>query len=226
MDNAKVKMAGHYEKNGRYIKGIEDYVPLEQYERIEHRKAVVKDISDNWLQLSRDSKFHALFATSSIPEAIVYYRLIKKLIPGLKVTALFHPSIDNGGGVQFKEDGLVEIIEDYNARYGQDFTFATHGKFKKDIAARLAHKKPYERIEKTPKNKLIFNCSDQMLTGFDSKWLNTLYIDKVLRYESIIQAFSRTNRLFGPINPLAIRYYRYQIRWKETSMTRWPLFRQ
>jgi type I restriction enzyme R subunit len=211
MDNAKVKMAGHYEKNGRYIKGIEDYVPLEQYERIEHRKAVVKDISDNWLQLSRDSKFHALFATSSIPEAIVYYRLIKKLIPGLKVTALFHPSIDNGGGVQFKEDGLVEIIEDYNARYGQDFTFATHGKFKKDIAARLAHKKPYERIEKTPEEQIdLLIVVDQMLTGFDSKWLNTLYIDKVLRYESIIQAFSRTNRLFGPDKPFGtIRYYRY-----------------
>jgi type I restriction enzyme R subunit len=50
---------------------------------------------------------------------------------------------------------------------------------------------------------------DQMLTGFDSKWLNTLYMDKVLKYENIIQAFSRTNRLFGPDKPFGtIRYYR------------------
>ena len=48
-----------------------------------------------------------------------------------------------------------------------------------------------------------------MLTGFDSKWINTLYMDKVLQYENIIQAFSRTNRLFGPDKPFGtIRYYR------------------
>jgi len=211
MDNSKVRMAGHHEKTGRYIEGIEDHVPVEQYERIEHRKAVVKDISDNWLQLSRDSKFHALFATSSIPEAIVYYRLIKNFMPDLKVTALFDPNIDNTGGVKFKEDGLVEVLEDYNARYGQDFTLATYRKFKKDVATRLAHKKPYERIEKTPEEQIdLLIVVDQMLTGFDSKWLNTLYMDKVLRYENIIQAFSRTNRLFGPDKPFGtIRYYRY-----------------
>ena len=50
---------------------------------------------------------------------------------------------------------------------------------------------------------------DQMLTGFDSKWINTLYIDKVLRNENIIQAFSRTNRLFGHEKPFGIiKYYR------------------
>ena len=51
---------------------------------------------------------------------------------------------------------------------------------------------------------------DQMLTGFDSKWINTLYLDKLLEYERVIQAFSRTNRLFGPDKPFGtIRYYRY-----------------
>ena len=110
---------------------------------------VVQDILENWLRLSHASKFHAIFATSSIPEAIEYYRLIKKLTSDLKITAHFDSNIDNNGGVKFKEDGLVEILEDYNARYEQDFTLATHGKFKKDVAARLAHKKPYERIERT-----------------------------------------------------------------------------
>ena len=51
---------------------------------------------------------------------------------------------------------------------------------------------------------------NQMLTGFDSKWINTLYVDKLMEYENIIQAFSRTNRLFGPDKPFGvIRYYRY-----------------
>ena len=211
MDTVKVKMTGHREKNGKYVKGIEDYLPREQYERAEHKKMVIQDISDNWLRLSHASKFHAIFATSSIPEAIEYYRLFKGSKPDLKITALFDPNIDNNGGVKFKEDGLVEILEDYNARYEQDFTLATHGKFKKDIAARLAHKKPYERIERTPEKQLdLLIVVDQMLTGFDSKWVNTLYMDKVLRYENIIQAFSRTNRLFGPDKPFGtIRYYRY-----------------
>ncbi len=56
---------------------------------------------------------------------------------------MFDPNIDNNGGVKFKEDGLIEIIEDYNDRYEQDFTIPDHAKFKKDIAARLAHKEPY-----------------------------------------------------------------------------------
>jgi len=161
--------------------------------------------------LSQDGKFHAIFATSNIPEAIEYYRLIKGKNSELKITALFDPDIDNGGNVKFKEDGLVEILEDYNKQYEQDFTLATHSKFKKDIAARLAHKAPYIRIDRTPKKQLdLLIVVDQMLTGFDSKWLNTLYMDKVREYENIIQAFSRTNRLFGPDKPFGtIRYYRY-----------------
>lgn len=211
MDTVKVKMTGYREKSGKYIKGIEDDLPREQYERVVHQEMVIKDIMDNWLRLSHASKFHAIFATSSIHEAIEYYRLIKVSKPDLKITALFDPNIDNNGGVEFKEDGLVELLEDYNARYAQDFTLATHGRFKKDIAARLAHKKPYERIERTPEKQIdLLIVVDQMLTGFDSKWVNTLYMDKVLKYENIIQAFSRTNRLFGPDKPFGtIRYYRY-----------------
>ena len=81
---------------------------------------------------------------------------------------------------------------------------------KKDIAARLAHKKPYERIDKIPEKEIdLLIVVDQMLTGFDSKWINTLYLDKMLRYEGIIQAFSRTNRLFGKDKPFGtIKYYR------------------
>ena len=210
MDAGQVGMVGHFDSKGDYIKGIEDYIPNVQYQTEEHTTTVVKDILENWVTLSHNSKFHAIFATSSIPEAINYYRMIKEMKPELKVAALFDPNIDNGGGIAFKEAGLVEIIEDYNKRYGQDFTIPTFAKMKKDIAARLAHKKPYERIANEPEKQIdLLIVVDQMLTGFDSKWINTLYMDKVLLYENIIQAFSRTNRLFGPDKPFGtIRYYR------------------
>ena len=210
MDSTQVKMASDIGSDGKYVKGIEDYLSTAQYETEEHKSMVVTDIIDNWMTLSHNSKFHAIFATSSIPEAICYYRMIKEAMPTLKVTCLFDPNIDNNGGVAFKEDGLVEIIEDYNARYEQQFSLKNYGKLKKDIAARLAHKTPHQGIEKELEKQLdLLIVVDQMLTGFDSKWINTLYLDKLLRYENIIQAFSRTNRLFGPDKPFGtIRYYR------------------
>lgn len=208
-----VPMAGYRDNSGINQSGIEDLVPGAQYRREEHQRAVVKDIADNWVTLSRDSKFHAIFATSSITEAIQYYRLMKTQCPQLKITALFDPNIDNDqdpDSAAFKEAGLLEILEDYNATYGQKFDLGTHGNFKKDLAARLAHKQPYTRIEAESTKRLdLLIVVDQMLTGFDSKWVNTLYLDKLLEYEAIIQAFSRTNRLFGPDKPFGtIRYYR------------------
>ncbi|MDX9835539.1 MAG: hypothetical protein RBT36_10085, partial [Desulfobulbus sp.] len=208
-----VSMAGQRDTSGVYETGIEDHLPNTQYSRDEHQKAVAQDMAANWVTLSQGSKFHAIFATSSITEAIIYYRLLKARCPELKITALFDPHIsdeDGGSDPAFKTAGLVEILEDYNAAYGQKFDLGTHANFKKDLAARLAHKRPYLRIEAEPEKRLdLLIVVNQMLTGFDSKWLNTLYLDKLLEYENIIQAFSRTNRLFGPDKPFGtIRYYR------------------
>ena len=197
-------------QSGEYVTGIEDHLPNVQYQRDEHRSAVIQDIADNWVNLSQGNKFHAIFATSSIDEAIIYYRLMKSQCPNLKTTALFDPNENNENPSAFKADGLVELLEDYNERYGQNFDLGGHGKFKKDIAARMAHKRPYNRIESEPDKQIdLLIVVNQMLTGFDSKWVNTLYLDKKLEYENIIQAFSRTNRLFGPDKPFGtIRYYR------------------
>lgn len=168
------------------------------------------DILENWDDLSRDGKFHAILATSSIPDAVDYYRIFKQKGSTLKITALFDPNIDNTEDAILKEDGLKEIIEDYNVRYGQDFTIPTFSKMKKDISARLAHKEPYQRIVSEPEKQIdLLIVVNQMLTGFDSKWLNTLYLDKEICYQDIIQAFSRTNRLFGADKPFGtIKYYR------------------
>ena len=210
-----VPMAGYKDAMGKYHKGIEDYIPKSQYLSDAHQEKVISDILDKWEILSQGNKFHAILATSSIAEAIDYYRRLKAAKPELKVSALFDPHIDNSGdenrGPTFKGDGLEEIMADYNARYNQNFDFARHAAFKKDLATRLAHKKQYKHIHTEPAKQLdLLIVVDQMLTGFDSKWLNTLYLDKVIKYQHIIQAFSRTNRLFGPDKPHGIiRYYRY-----------------
>lgn len=211
MSPDEVPMAGRVLEDGNCHRGIEDYVEAEAWLTDEYQNAVVEDIAENWLTMSRNNKFHAIFATSSIPEAIRYYRKFHKRCPELKVTGLFDPSIDNKGGKRSldKEDGLKEMLEDYNQMYDQHFDIGGYGKFKKDVSARLAHKRPYDRIDSKKQLDLLI-VVNQMLTGFDSKWINTLYLDKVLVYENLIQAFSRTNRLFN-INEKpfgSIRYYR------------------
>ena len=149
-----VLMAGYYDEAGTYTKGIEDYVPNSQYDNIKHHEMVVEDILTNWTTLSRNFKFHAIFATSSIKEAIDYYRLFKSKDSNLKVVGLFDPSIDNNGNTAFKEVGLVELLEDYNARYGMSYTLGNWDKYKKDVALRLAHKEPYINIYKTPEKQV------------------------------------------------------------------------
>ena len=211
MDSAKVPMGPMVDSAGNRIKGIEDFLTRAQYwPGTPHHGKVVEDILRRFPVLSHGNKFHAILATSSIPEAIDYYRAFKERAPQMKVTALFDPCIDNNAGSTVKEDALVELIEDYNKAYGQEFTIPTWPAMKKDISARLSHKKPYVNVDSNRDSRIdLLIVVDQMLTGFDSKWLNTLYLDKVIDYENIIQAFSRTNRLFGPDKPFGtIRYYR------------------
>ena len=206
-----LEMAGNENQNGEYIKGIEDYLNPKQYNNPKHREAVVSNILENWNRISHNNEFSAILATASIPEAIEYYRLFKQKNASnmFKFTVLVDPNIDNNAGAEFKENGLVEIITDYNKMYEQRFSLATSGRFKKDVSNRLAHKKPYTKIKESDKLGLLI-VVDQMLTGFDSKWLNALYLDKVIQYENIIQAFSRTNRVYNEQDkPFGIiKYYR------------------
>lgn len=205
----EVPMAGVYAEDGTYQKGIEDYVPNAQYETAEHVGTVIDDMLENWQRLSQGNKYHAIFATSSIPEAVDYYRLIKAKNSGLKLTALFNPNILNDSQGNDKEEWIAEILNDYNAQFGTSFGYATYSRFKTDLSDRLSHINAYKRIKSDEQLDLLI-VVDQMLTGFDSKWLNTLYLDKILDYANLIQAFSRTNRLCDKTDkPFGlIRYYR------------------
>ena len=210
LDYKKVPWAGTEDEiTGYFTKGIEDYVPRAQFNSDEHRQMVVKDIYRNWVNLSKGGKYSALLAVPTIQEAIDYYRLLKKNDLQLKVTALFDKMLDESAGSIDKEDGLAEIIRDYNRMFDKEYTIPRHGDFKQDISLRLAHKGVYKNLEKKDQLDIVI-VVNQLLTGYDSKWINTLYLDKVLEFANIIQAFSRTNRLNGSDKPFgSIRYYRY-----------------
>lgn len=219
----KVPMAGFIDTNGKYVRGIEDDISSAQYELEKHRIEVVKNMLKNWTTISVGRKFHAILATSSIKEACEYYELINTLKDGysdisdIKATCLFDPSIDNDPssikewGPYEKEQAMLKVLETYNSTFNQSFDLANWQLYKKDVALRLAHKKPYLNIENKEAEKLdLLIVVDQMLTGFDSKWINTLYLDKKLEQENIIQAISRTNRLYGIDKPHGtVKYYRF-----------------
>lgn len=205
----KLKMPETYTEEGKQVKGIEAYLPKNIYECDKHHIAVANDIMKSREKLSKNGKFHAMLATKNIPEAINYYKLFKKYHASLNVAAVFDSNIDNSDGGIVREDAINEMLTDYNAQYGMNYKLANYALYKKDVAKRLAHKKPYIGIENDHNQQIdLLIVVTQMLTGYDSKWINTLYVDKVMKYVDIIQAFSRTNRLFGPDKPFGtIKYY-------------------
>lgn len=163
-----------------------------------HRENVVKDILRKWDRISFRGKFHYILATASIREAIEYYHLLKDNDLDLFVTAVFDPHTDNTSDDIFKDIAVEEILKDYNKHFNMKCTVGAYRRFKDDVCARLAHKEPYKNLAAEREGAVnIVIVVNQLLTGFDSAWINTLYLDKVIEYEQFIQAASRTNRLNG-----------------------------
>lgn len=202
----KAPMATVYKPDGSIeTKGIEDFFSSADYDSDAHRRAVVRHILDNRLMVAfggeHGTRFHGMLATSSIPEAYAYWQLFQEMAPGLHVTALFDPNIDqNTAGVIDKEEWLIAIIGRYNEQFDTQFNRRTdphYERFKSDLTARLAHKKPYQHIANDAAKCLdLIIVVDQLLTGFDSVYLNVLYMDKVMESDALIQAISRTNRIY------------------------------
>ena len=188
--------------DGEQLKhGIEYYLPRGKkdiYQQPMHHLKVAQNIASKFERLSRNYKFHAILATQNIPEAIAYYKIFKEQHSHLNVVCVFDENIDNSDDGIVKEDAILEMLDDYNTKYHHQFGLANYGRYKKDVAKRLAHKKPYTTIEHDHTQQIdLLIVVTQMLTGYDSKWVNTLYVDKLLTYVDIIQAFSRTNRIFN-----------------------------
>lgn len=191
--------------------------------------AVAEAILDKHDKATNQRKFNALLATASINNAIEFYRLFKEIqkqkqaenpdfVP-LNIACVFSPPAEGNKDVQQiqedlpqeKEDNkqnpeekkraLKEIIADYNMQFGTNHDINNFDLYYQDVQSRIKNQK-YSNKDYPHKNKIdITIVVDMLLTGFDSKYLNTLYVDKNLKYHGLIQAFSRTNRVLNDTKP-------------------------
>lgn len=120
-------------------------------------------------------------------------------------------SADNQVEPEKKKSALMAIVADYNAQYGTNHTINEFDLYYQDVQQRIKDQK-YSNIDYPRKNKIdITIVVDMLLTGFDSKYLNTLYVDKNLKHHGLIQAFSRTNRVLNDTKPWGnVLDFRYQ----------------
>lgn len=193
------------------------------------QKAVAEAILEKHDIATHNRKFNAIFATSSINEAIAYYGIFKELqeeklkaddnYRPLLISCVFSPPAEGNRDVQQiqedlpqeKEDNkeapeekkaaLLAIISDYNKQYNTNHKLSEFDLYYQDVQKRIKDQK-YSNADYPRINKIdIVIVVDMLLTGFDSQYLNTLYVDKNLRYHGLIQAFSRTNRVLNDTKP-------------------------
>jgi type I restriction enzyme R subunit len=108
---------------------------------------------------------------------------------------------DNKQNPEEKKKALMEIIADYNQQYGANHSIYQFDLYYQDVQRRIKDQK-YSNKDYPHKNKIDLTIVvDMLLTGFDSKYLNTLYVDKNVKYHGLIQAFSRTNRVLNDTKP-------------------------
>ena len=184
-----------------YYHGNEDVDYADQDRMTE----IAKFILNNFNKSTFDGEFDALFAVQSVPMLIRYYKIFKSLNPKIKIGAVFtyaaNSSQDdeqtgmNTGGFASESTGeadeLQAIMDDYNNMYGTSFTTENFRAYYDDINLRMKKKK----ADMKPLDLCL--VVGMFLTGFDSKKLNTLYVDKNMEYHGLLQAFSRTNRVFN-----------------------------
>ena len=195
----------------------------------DHKKAVANAILKKHDAATHSKRFNALLATASINDAIEYYELFKEIqasklkedenfVP-LNIACVFSPPAEGNKDVQQlqedlqqeKADNKVEpekkkkaleaIISDYNKQYGSNHRITEFDLYYQDVQQRIKFQK-FSNADYPRKNKIdLVIVVDMLLTGFDSKYLNTLYVDKNLKFHGLIQAFSRTNRILNDTKP-------------------------
>lgn len=168
---------------------VYDIDKKEVYESDERISMVANHIVEYHNTKTLQRKYTALFATSSIPMLIRYYDKFKEIDHDLSIAAIysFQDNTDMEGKAEYPRESLEKIIADYNKTFGTNYSTNTFESYKADISRRIKNK----QID-------ILIVVNMFLTGFDSKLTNTLYLDKELRYHDLLQAFSRTNRVYEP----------------------------
>jgi len=193
------------------------------------KKAIVEAILAKHDAATGGRRFNALLATASINDAIEYHALFKSIqadkqaadpaFQPLNVACVFSPPAEGDKDVQQiqedlpqeKEDNAVEpekkkealkaILVDYNTRYGSNHRIGEFDLYYQDVQKRIKDQQ-WPSADHPHAQKIdITIVVDMLLTGFDSKYLNTLYVDKNLKHHGLIQAFSRTNRVLNATKP-------------------------
>ncbi len=193
------------------------------------KKAIIEAIIEKHGSITDSRRFNAIFATASINNAIEYYELFKeyqehkiqedKDFKPLNIACVFSPpangnkdiiqiqedlpqeKLDNQQEPEKKKKALTNIINDYNKQYGTNHKINDFDLYYQDVQQRIKYQK-YNNSDYPHEKKIdITIVVDMLLTGFDSKYLNTLYVDKNLKNHGLIQAFSRTNRVLNMTKP-------------------------
>lgn len=189
------------------------------------KKAIVEAILEKHDAATGNRRFNAILATASINDAIEYHSLFKESQSNgsgfslLNVACVFSPPAEGNKDVQQiqedlptekadnevepdkKKEALKTIIADYNALYKTNHDINNVDLYYQDIQKRIKDQQ-YSNKDYPHENKIdLVIVVDMLLTGFDSKYLNTLYVDKNLKYHGLIQAFSRTNRILNDAKP-------------------------
>ena len=193
------------------------------------QRAIVEAILQKHDTATAGRKFNALLATASINDAIGYYDLFKDIQAAkqaedpdfqvLNIACVFSPPAEGNKDVQQIQDDLLQekadnqqdpegkkaeltrIVADYNDRYGTNHRINEFDQYYQDVQTRIKDQQ-YSNADLPHAQKIdITIVVDMLLTGFDSKYLNTLYVDKNLKYHGLIQAFSRTNRILNDTKP-------------------------
>jgi type I restriction enzyme R subunit len=193
------------------------------------KRAVIEAILSKHDAATGGRRFNALLATSSINDAIEYHALFKTMqaekkaadpeFQPLNIACVFSPPAEENPDVkQIQEDlpqeqadnevdpegkkaALKVILADYNARYGTNHRIGEFDLYYQDVQKRIKDQQ-WPNADFPHAHKIdITIVVDMLLTGFDSKFLNTLYVDKNLKHHGLIQAFSRTNRVLNGTKP-------------------------
>lgn len=168
----------------------------------ERVQKVAEHIIANHNKKTRDQMYTGMLTVQSIPMAIQYYRVFQKLkkqgVHNFNVTTIFsyqdNEAIDDTMDEQTRRDILEGIIQTYNETFDKNFSTDTFDGYFNDVSNRVKKGLPDQKLD-------ILIVVDMFLTGFDSKKLNTLYVDRNLQHHTLIQAYSRTNRVEEPTKP-------------------------
>ena len=163
------------------------------------------------LDRGRGKTYGAILTTSSIKDAKDYYRLFREVIEGrseVKVSdriksmvadfpkvAMTYSVVENDENTTENNEAMKEALANYNEEYGMSFSLETIGSYNRNLNERLSRKK--DKYKSRTEQVDIVIVVDRLLTGFDAPCMSLLLIDRApMTPQGLIQAFSRTNRLY------------------------------